>query len=537
LLPGGRYACAQALVQRGVAFINGMSLGQVCHLVQLALGHRKILGYNNGAIAPYGQSQASLKDNAAAQQSSCVPTAGAHGASELQVATWDSARDCLRQILDGAASSGRECVPLSNIKRLFRSRFNLELSETAFGHARLSDLLQAENFHDICTVQLVDRGYVVFPAPQTVSNEIIEAHVVANDNERLEQVDEPKSLPKTSYSSKPTFESRMCALSRSTLAKDGAVDCIVHNTFIHTSGLPPTPVGSSCRSSSLPKDMGSGRSAWEASCHALSFHSWAPTSELKAEEEDDCVPLLLSPTLTASPSMSPAPYNAEALNHHRTTQKHCSNGYGLQDQNAGTFSDLTACLVGQLLDLPWASNDHHGGDTCGLLANPALEIEAPMMQESHARVKFCPSEPLCLDEEDAFEAAKLSKACGGLVQTRPALTPSTLRRSGFVVQNTFIKPVSVPATPIPGELRRSSSMPCINHELDEVELEVTGASAKFFSFPSEPWSLEAASNCNIATSPAHTASPAWSPQPRRSQLNLSGGDPCTPFVVRISDFL
>jgi len=54
LLPGGRYACAQALVQRRVTCIRGMSLGQVCHLVQLALGHRKILGYKMELLRPTG---------------------------------------------------------------------------------------------------------------------------------------------------------------------------------------------------------------------------------------------------------------------------------------------------------------------------------------------------------------------------------------------------------------------------------------------------------------------------------------------------
>jgi len=534
LLPGGRYACAQALVQRRVAFIKGMSLGQVCHLVQLALGNRKILGYNNGAIATYGQSHSRVKDSAAAQQSSCTHAPGAHDTSELQVATWETARDCLWKILDAAAASGRDFVPLSNIKRLFRSRFGLELSETTLGHARLSDLLQASAFQDICTVHLLDRGYVVCPVPQASSEEITQTHVIASDHERREPIEGPQSLPQASYCSKAVSKSRMCALSPSKLAMDGSVGCMVHNTFIHASGPPPTPIGSSCRSSSLPKDMGSARSAWETSCHALGFRSRSPFPELQAEE--DTVPQLLSPTLTASPSMSPAPHHAEALKC-QGTQWRNSIGYGMQEEDAGAFADLSACLVGQLLGFPWTGSNFHGGMHGASTENSSLELEATMMQEPHARVKFCPNEPLCLDEEDAFEDARPSKACTGLVQKRPTLTPSTLRKSGFVVQNTFINPVYVPPTPVRGAMRRSSSMPCVNHALGETELEVHEVASKHFAFPSDPRSFEAAAACNFVTSPARTASPAWSPLCRRDQLDLVGSAPCTSLVVRLSDFL
>jgi len=447
LLPGGRYACAQTLVQRGVAFIRGKSLGQVCHWVQLALGHRKILGYMNGAIAPYGQSRSCLKDSAAAHQSSCTRAAGTSGTSEIQVATWDIARDCLRQILASAAVSGRDHVPLSNIKRLFRSRFTLELSETAFGHARLSDLLQTAAFHDICTVQLLDRGYVVSPVAD-LSNETTWTYGIANDNGKTERSEEPKRLPKTPYSWK------------------------VHNTFIHAFASPSSPFGSSCRSSSLPKDMGSARSAWEDSCNALHFRSRVSPPEVKAEEEkeDDDLFIPPSPTLTASPSMSPAPYNAHALQCHEAAKWPCSNGHLVQDHDA-VFSCLSACLVGPIRDFPWASSENYGGMGSALAGIPCLDLEAPMVQESHSRVKFCPNEPLCLDE-DSFEAAEPSRTCEGLDQNQPTLTPSTLRNSGFVVHNTFISPLPMPPTPIPGAMRRSSSMPCINHARHELEVEV-----------------------------------------------------------------
>merc|ERR1719217_277575 len=81
------------------------------------------------------------------------------------MATWDIARQCLREILDSAAKSAAAgtvgMVPLSNVKRLFRSRFHTELSETMLGHSKLSELLQDERFSDICNVQLQGHGYIV----------------------------------------------------------------------------------------------------------------------------------------------------------------------------------------------------------------------------------------------------------------------------------------------------------------------------------------------------------------------------------------
>lgn len=85
------------------------------------------------------------------------------GNTEFQVVGWELARTKLREILQSATIRGAGQVPLSNVKRLFRSLHQLELSETALGHSKLTELLQDERFHDICTVQLQDRGYAVVP--------------------------------------------------------------------------------------------------------------------------------------------------------------------------------------------------------------------------------------------------------------------------------------------------------------------------------------------------------------------------------------
>lgn len=157
VLPGGRYSCAQALTYRNVSFLAGLSLGQVCHVVQLAISQKKLLGYLNGAVVPYVRSQSMVKERCAERGKPCS-SAGRGGS----LATWELVRSCLTEILHGL-QPGMTSIPLSNVKRLFRSRYHVELSETALGHSKLSELLQDVRLGDICSVRLQGHGYVVIP--------------------------------------------------------------------------------------------------------------------------------------------------------------------------------------------------------------------------------------------------------------------------------------------------------------------------------------------------------------------------------------
>lgn len=155
-LPGGRYACAQLLAGRRLPFFAGLSVGQLCHVVQLAVSQRKLLGYLGHYMVPYAMSETMAKEHCASwQQPVC---AARQGAGSLPCASLEEARACLRDILDSAADLS---VPLPNVKRLFRSQYGLELSETVLGHTRLCELLQDVRFQDICTLRLQGNGYTV----------------------------------------------------------------------------------------------------------------------------------------------------------------------------------------------------------------------------------------------------------------------------------------------------------------------------------------------------------------------------------------
>eukprot|EP00929_Paragymnodinium_shiwhaense_P120189 TRINITY_DN92096_c0_g1_i1.p1 TRINITY_DN92096_c0_g1~~TRINITY_DN92096_c0_g1_i1.p1 ORF type:complete len:753 (+),score=144.60 TRINITY_DN92096_c0_g1_i1:68-2260(+) len=170
-LPGGRYSCAQELLFRGLPFLKGLSLGAICHIIQLAISRRKLLGYRDGAVVPYSRSQSMLKERCATEQQPCATRGMEH--ESLAFASWNDVRRCILELLNESsqdrADGGPGLLPLSNVKRVFRARFRLELSETVLGHAKLSELLQDERLKDMCTVRLDKQGYSVVQVLGTVS--------------------------------------------------------------------------------------------------------------------------------------------------------------------------------------------------------------------------------------------------------------------------------------------------------------------------------------------------------------------------------
>lgn len=258
-LPGGRYSCAQALLDSELPLLSGRALGEVCHIVQLALTGRKLLGYLDGAIVPYSCSNSCAKDAAAEMG------VGSGGNRTLPLASWEATHDCLVEILKGAVRKHRRSVPISTLKRLFRSRFHLELSETALGHTKLSDLLQDRRLRHICQVELQERGYVMIPllkSPEAMSD----GSTCAGDEETAS----------ASGSDAATACSKGHAGARVPLL-------VLQNTFWQT---PAPALGASRRCKSLPRDLGS--------C----IHGRV----LEADSDDDVSP---TPALTESPCWTP----------------------------------------------------------------------------------------------------------------------------------------------------------------------------------------------------------------------------------------
>jgi len=241
-LPGGRYSCAKILTARRLPFLDGFSLGKICHVVQVAISQRKILGYHNGTLVPYRLSRDMLKEQCAFRQQPCGGNL-AQAPSTVPVATLPSARSGLRTLLQLSSGS----LPLSNVKRLFRSRFRLELSETFLGHSKLCELLQDKCFQDICEVRLEGNGYTVL---QACNNGPVKTTISLVEQLCADHFSDQKS--KCFHWPENTNEN-------SSLSTDVYGGVVVQNTFLQA----VRPRRQARRAQSLPRNLGSKKRIWD----------------------------------------------------------------------------------------------------------------------------------------------------------------------------------------------------------------------------------------------------------------------------------
>lgn len=154
MLPGGRYACARVLAARQLSIFQGWSLGQICHIVQIAISQRRLLGYRDGCLVPYRHSENWVKEQCAVAQS---PT----GNESCPVVTWEEAPSLLQHLLSSHRQAEPSGISISNLKRLFRMEFQRELSQTVLGHVRLLDLLSDERLKSVCALSAQQNGQVL----------------------------------------------------------------------------------------------------------------------------------------------------------------------------------------------------------------------------------------------------------------------------------------------------------------------------------------------------------------------------------------
>jgi len=227
-----------------------MGLGQVCHIVQLAIVKKKVLGYRNGHIVSYGRSHSMAKEQSALSQLACGSLG--QGSSELPLATWDVARSCLQDLLAAASCDGRPAsVALSRVKGLFQMSCGVELSETKLGYTKLSDLFQDERFFDICSVQLEESGYVVVQhlEPDLLGGFAKNRRSAIRAQESAAKTDSVPLLKRVGF----------CPVEPLSLFDAGSPECSstrIKNTFIHVTPIASTPLfGARRRSSSAPRGL------------------------------------------------------------------------------------------------------------------------------------------------------------------------------------------------------------------------------------------------------------------------------------------
>jgi len=467
-LPGGRYACAQALQALQLPPLAGFSLGRICHIVQLAISQKKIFGYMNGAVVPYARSQSMMKETCAMYGQ---PTAGKGNDQSnlvtLPIASLEVARKHVFDILD--TSKGE--APLSNIKRLFRSKYQIDLSETTFGYSKLSELIQGPHFSDICRVELRGHGYTViqtggFPCAPTPAAPLLmspgttacgfRTALLNNGPRRIPLcADEPLSfddmdtlnegspmvlVPTPTPTPLHPAARRWC-LSPSKDKGDGFINYSVQHTFLQYK-VPQTPLpGPKRRSHSLPKDMGRSKCPSDEEICAVDCKAESALDRSLSKFSH------ASESTTDADSSGPEGVQKYSPPSHKRTDSGSSSELSRDEASFGHVPQLPGIFRGRTpgtTPLPstpspvprvsaaasvhaWQFPTSLESLSGSLLRDMDADYETGVAASASSevgkhRVTFCPDEPLGFDEAGLFPT---SPKPSSISTPSPALVPET----------------------------------------------------------------------------------------------------------------
>merc|ERR1719174_1225035 len=153
----GRYGMACELRRRNLSFLQGYSLGQLCHIVQLGITKRNLICYEDNELKPV---------------SACVtmtrallgePQTPAH---ENDCPHVESVQEFVTMLKDLMPTS-RDSVLLAMLKRRVRCRFNKRISETALRCTKLSEVLALPEVTALFCLEKPNekQGYIIRPRP------------------------------------------------------------------------------------------------------------------------------------------------------------------------------------------------------------------------------------------------------------------------------------------------------------------------------------------------------------------------------------
>jgi len=127
-----------------------LSFGWVLRIIRYFLCNRiQVLGHRQGRLVPYRESKEFEKRGNAHHRQ---PTGVRDG--EAYVSTWTDLRGMMFYLL--TVNGGTMNVSL--LKRAFREKFHVKLSDTAFGHASLYGLIRDSHLSDFVSLIVLANG-------------------------------------------------------------------------------------------------------------------------------------------------------------------------------------------------------------------------------------------------------------------------------------------------------------------------------------------------------------------------------------------
>jgi len=127
---GGRYGMARELMQRNLPFLAPLSLGEVCHMVQLAIQHRRLIVYHRKMLKPIQTVLCQLSP------------ANGNGANAEGEEIKDM--DDLCMVLFRMLMHHPQGIRLCRMKQMIKHELCRKLSEMAFQCTKLIELFNQE---------------------------------------------------------------------------------------------------------------------------------------------------------------------------------------------------------------------------------------------------------------------------------------------------------------------------------------------------------------------------------------------------------
>jgi len=169
---GGRYGMARELMQRNLPFLAPHVLGEVCHIVQLAIQHRRLIVYHRKMLKPIQTVLCQLS-----------PANGNRAGSEGEEI---KDMDDLCLVLFRMLMHHPQGIRLCRMKQVIKHEFCRKLSEMAFQCTKLIELFNQEPLAATFVLDTENDGksiYVRLGNPDTFTDHVKNIYAVATSTE------------------------------------------------------------------------------------------------------------------------------------------------------------------------------------------------------------------------------------------------------------------------------------------------------------------------------------------------------------------
>jgi len=169
---GGRYGMARELMQRNLPFLSALSLGEVCHMVQLAIQHRRLIVYHRKMLKPI--------------QTVLCQLSPANGNGPNAEGEEIKDMDDLCLVLFRMLIHHPQGIRLCRMKQMIKHELCRKLSEMAFQCTKLIELFNQEPLSATFVLDTENDGksiYVRLGDPDKFSDHVKRIYAMANSTE------------------------------------------------------------------------------------------------------------------------------------------------------------------------------------------------------------------------------------------------------------------------------------------------------------------------------------------------------------------